>query len=229
MSTTNPVAQNTAAAAAAAATAAATATTHKSANALNVSDFLTLMTTQLKNQDPFKPLDGTQMVAQLAQFGTVSGVQQMNTTLAALSDSLRSSQALSGATMVGHEILAPATSATYGGQQPLVGAVQVPAGASSVTLTISDSAGQVVRHLALSSSSGQQGFSWDGRTDGGAQAVAGNYAVAAIANVGGASEGVPVAIAARVTSVSIDSAGTALTLNTPELGAVALGKVQQII
>ncbi len=101
------------------------------------------------------------MLAQLAQFGTVSGVQSMNTTLSSLSDSLRSSQALSGATMVGHQILAPASAVNYYGQ-PLGGAVQIADGASSVTLTITDASGQVVRHVNLATATGQQPFSWDG-------------------------------------------------------------------
>jgi flagellar basal-body rod modification protein FlgD len=223
MSITDPVTQNNASAAGNAA-----GSTRKSASSLGVADFLTLMTTQLKNQDPFKPLDGTEMVAQLAQFGTVSGVQQMNTTLGALSDSLRSSQALSGSTMVGHEIIAPASSASYNGQQPLVCAVQVPTGTSSVTATITDSSGQVIRHISVPADSGQQGFVWDGKTDGGAQAAAGNYAIAAIANTGGTGVSLATSVAARVTSVSLDATGAGLTLNTPELGAVALSKVTQI-
>jgi flagellar basal-body rod modification protein FlgD len=221
MSTTNPITQNSTAASAASAV-------NKGPSTLGVSDFLTLMTTQLKNQDPFKPLDGTEMVSQLAQFGTVSGVQQMNATLGALSDSLRSSQALSGASMVGHEILAPASAANYYGQ-PLGGAVQVADGASSVSMTITDASGQVVRHLNIATASGQQSFSWDGLTDSGSQAANGNYKIQAVANVGGASVALPIAVAARVGSVSLDKAGTGLTLNTIELGAVALGDVQQII
>ena len=225
MSTTNPVPQGTQAAAA----TTNAANVRKSASSLGVADFLTLMTAQLKNQDPLKPMDGTQMVAQLAQFGTVSGVNQMNTTLGALSDSLRSSQALSGATLVGHEIIAPGTKATYNGQQPLVYAVQVPSGTSGVMATITDSSGQVVRHISVPAGSGQQGFVWDGKTDSGASAAAGSYAVAAIANVGGASQSLATSVAARVNSVSVDASGTGLTLNTPELGAVALANVQQII
>lgn len=224
MSTTNPITQNPAASAAAAATSAA----HKTASSLGISDFLTLMTTQLKNQDPFKPLDGTQMVAQLAQFGTVSGVQQMNVTLGALADSLRSSQALSGATMVGHQILAPASAVNFYGQ-PIGGAVQVADGASSVSLTITDATGQVVRHLNMATGSGQQPFSWDGLTDGGSQAAAGHYKIEAVAKVGGANVALPIAVAARVGSVTMDRTGSSLTLNTAELGAIALGDVQQII
>ncbi|MFM2289041.1 MAG: hypothetical protein RL684_2184, partial [Pseudomonadota bacterium] len=163
------------------------------------------------------------------QFGTVSGVQQLNTTLGTLSDSLRSSQALSGATMVGHEIVAQSDTATYAGTGTLIGGVDVPNGASSVTLTINDAAGQVVRHLTVPTASGQQGFKWDGKTDGGAQSAAGSYSLKAVANVGGTVQALTTSVAAQVQSVSLDSTGTSITLNTPELGGVALAKVQQII
>ncbi len=53
----------------------------KKATDLGIDDFLALMTAQLKNQDPMKPLDSTEFVAQLAQFGTVSGVQSMQASL----------------------------------------------------------------------------------------------------------------------------------------------------
>jgi flagellar basal-body rod modification protein FlgD len=225
---TSPITQPNVASAAAA-SAAATAAVHKTASTLGINDFLKLMTTQLKNQDPMKPLDGTEMVAQLAQFGTVSGVQQMNSTLATLSDSLRSSQALSGATMVGHEIIAQSGTASFDGSNGIVGGVDVPGGASSVSLTINDASGQVIRHLTVATASGQQAFRWDGKNDSGATVAAGSYTLKATANVGGATQGLTTEVAARVTSVSLDSNGTGLTLNTPELGAVALSQVQQII
>jgi flagellar basal-body rod modification protein FlgD len=51
---------------------------------LDQTDFLALMTAQLKNQDPTKPVDNSEYVAQMAQFSTVSGLQQSNTTLASI-------------------------------------------------------------------------------------------------------------------------------------------------
>src|ERR1043165_7584057 len=73
---------------------------------LGIDSFLTLMTAQLKNQDPLKPLEGTEFISQLAQFGTVSGVQGMQTSLETLAASLRSTQTLNGSTMIGRDILA---------------------------------------------------------------------------------------------------------------------------
>ncbi len=55
---------------------------------LDQSDFLALMSAQLKNQDPTKPVDNSEYVAQMAQFSTVSGIAQSNTTLNAIAAKL---------------------------------------------------------------------------------------------------------------------------------------------
>jgi flagellar basal-body rod modification protein FlgD len=220
MTTTNPVG---------AAASAASGTTRKTASTLDINDFLTLMSTQLNNQDPLKPLDSTAFVAQLAQFGTVSGIQSMQTSLATLSGSLRASQALSGATLVGHAILAPGDSASYTAGSELYGTLQVPQGASGLAVNVYDAAGQLVRHLNVPATAGEQQFSWDGLADSGAALPSGRYTVKAVANVGGAGQSLQPSLYATVGSVSIGSDGTSLTLNTRELGAVALGSVARII
>lgn len=63
---------------------------------LTQNDFLTLLVTQLKNQDPLNPLDNETFVAQLAQFSTVSGISSTNDKLDALS-SLTASNVRTGA------------------------------------------------------------------------------------------------------------------------------------
>ena len=97
--------QNTDPQAAAAARAANDANAKKTE--LDQDDFLTLMITQLKNQDPFKPLDPAQYVGQLAQFSSVSGIADMNKNITALTDSLRGNQVLDGASLIGHTVIAP--------------------------------------------------------------------------------------------------------------------------
>lgn len=201
----------------------------KTASTLDINDFLKLMSTQLQNQDPTKPLDSTQFVAQLAQFSTVSGIEGMQKSLDTLSESLRSSQALSGASLVGHWVLTPSDSATLATEgNALGGAVDVPTGASSVTLNITDSTGQVVRHMTVPATTGLQEFYWDGKNDAGVNVAAGKYKFEAIANVGGQNESLQMQLYGRVGSVSLSASGTDLTVNTPELGAIALGNVRQI-
>lgn len=224
MSTVNDIAS----AAAAAGIASAPTTKHKTANDLDISDFLTLMTSQLQNQDPMKPLDSTAFVAQLAQFGTVSGVQSMQTSLSALSTALQSSQMLTGASLVGHSILASASTAQYGGGS-IKGQVTVPEGATRVTLTISDASGQAVRRIAVDPTAGDREFTWDGKSDGGAQLPAGQYKIEVISTSGSTNESLPTYLDGTVRSVSLDASGTGLTVNTAELGAIGLGSVREII
>ena len=61
---------------------------------LGAEDFLMLMTTQLKNQDPFKPLDNGEFLGQLAQFVAVSGLKELKTEFADLPSNILSGQAL---------------------------------------------------------------------------------------------------------------------------------------
>src|SRR5678815_3034386 len=77
---------------------------------LNQEDFLTLMITQLKNQDPMKPLDPSQYVGQLAQFSQVSGLADMNKQITSLTESLRGNQVLSGSSLIGRTVIAPGDS-----------------------------------------------------------------------------------------------------------------------
>src|SRR3982751_6672031 len=65
-----------------------TVTPAGSGQALGQADFLKLMTAQMQNQDPFNPVDNTQMVAQMAQFSSLSGISEMNTTLKAIAGKL---------------------------------------------------------------------------------------------------------------------------------------------
>lgn len=207
---------------------AAPASTGAGIQSLTTGDFLTLMSAQLKNQDPLNPTDSNQFLAQLAQLSTVSGINSMNATMTSLSTSMLSSQALSSASLVGHSILTPASSAAYASGQPLSGVVQVPAGASSVTLTITDASGAVVRQTSGTPGAGNQPFSWDGTTDSGAAAPPGTYTVTATAIVNGTTEGASTLLNGTVTSVTLAGSGGGVTLNTPELGPIALSAVTQI-
>jgi flagellar basal-body rod modification protein FlgD len=145
-----------------------------------------------------------------------------------LSDSMVSSQALTSAALVGQGILAPASSASYTSGQSLSGAVQVPTGATSVALTITNSAGVVVDQQTVPSTSGLQNFSWNGTMSNGQQAPSGTYGVAANAIVGGASQTASTYINGTVSSVTLGTSGASPTLNTEQLGPVALSDVQQI-
>lgn len=195
---------------------------------LGQAEFLELMIAQLKNQDPFKAMDPSQFLGQLAQFGTVSGIQEVQSALTTLSDSMRSSQVLDGATMVGREVLVASEDATLGAEGPVEGAIDVPSEATSVQLSVRDSSGQLVRRMTLPTTAGLTELSWDGLADNGARAAAGEYSFEVIANVGGESTSLETLLSSRVSSVTID-ATRGLTLNTSTLGARALSDVRRVM
>ena len=209
--------------------ALAKAQASKSASSLGIDDFLTLMTTQLKNQDPLKPLEGTEFVSQLAQFGSVSGIQQMQTSVESLAASLRSNQALNGATLVGRDVLAAADSFDLTQGVPVSGQVDVPSGASSLQIRITDSSGQVVREMRVAPSTGTNSFTWDGLRSDGTAAPTGKYDIEAISTVGDQNTSLDILMSGRVGSVTLDSSGTGLTLNTAALGPIALGDVRRVM
>lgn len=71
-------------------TAAASTAAAPSANktTLGQADFIRLMTTQMKLQDPLEPVDNKEMIAQMAQFSSLSGINDINSTLKAISAQL---------------------------------------------------------------------------------------------------------------------------------------------
>src|SRR4051812_19989886 len=176
---------------------------------LNQEDFLRLMVTQLKNQDPFKPLDPSQYVGQLAQFSSVSGLSSMNQQLTNLTSSLRGNQVLDGAGLIGRTVIAPGSNVyldDVANTDRILpqGMVDVPAGASSVQLIVKDSTGVTVKTQPVDNARGMQGFSWDGTTNGGGNAAAGSYKIEVVAKVGNENVSLGTRVAARVSSVALD-------------------------
>jgi flagellar basal-body rod modification protein FlgD len=195
---------------------------------LGQEEFLQLMIAQLKNQDPFKAMDPSEFLGQLAQFSTVSGIQDMQTSFATLAESMRSSQVLDGAAMIGREVLVTADEAVLGEEGSVRGAVDMPIGASEVAILISDASGQVVRTMRLPAGAGLTEFEWDGLKDDGTRAAAGEYGLEAVANMDGAAYSLEALMSSRVSSVTLDSQ-RGLILNTSTLGARTLADVRRVM
>ena len=64
------------------------ATAKPASQMLGQADFIRLMTTQMKLQDPLEPVDNKEMIAQMAQFSSLSGIENMNATLKSISSQL---------------------------------------------------------------------------------------------------------------------------------------------
>ena len=159
-----------------------------SATMMDQNDFLRLMTTQLTTQDPFNPVDNTQMVAQMAQFSQVAGIAEMNRSLQAIAASLGTSRLGDAASWIGRSMLVSSDIATplrdgsYGGE------IALPEGAEDVTVSFVDERGAVVHSQALGARpAGTAAFSWDGRDASGATIAGGPLRLVVSARVNGAS------------------------------------------
>jgi flagellar basal-body rod modification protein FlgD len=146
---------------------------------LSQSDFLKLMVTQMTNQDPTKPMDSTQMVAQMAQFSQVAATQELQSSFDSLSKNLTGDQFVRAASLVGKEVLVPSSAGQLTSGE-LDGAVNVGTSGTYVNVQVKDSAGNVVRTIGLGQpDAGLTKFTWDGKTDDGTQLPDGVYQISA--------------------------------------------------
>jgi flagellar basal-body rod modification protein FlgD len=104
--------------------------------AMGQKDFLTLFTTQLKNQDPLDPVKNEAFVAQLAQFSQLEATTNMSNSLATFVGSMSSSQMLSGANLIGKKVSVADGPAQLSGGQPVQGIISLPEGASGITMNV---------------------------------------------------------------------------------------------
>ena len=194
---------------------------------LGQSDFLKLMTAQMRNQDPFNPVDNTQMVAQMAQFSSLAGISEMSTTLKAISDKLGGATASDAVAYIGRTVLTAGDVAYGRGAGGIAGAVELGAASSKTVITIADANGAVLKQIALGpQKAGTVGYDWDGRTDAGEDAGAGPFTVSVAAQ----NNGKPVAATGLVWApvASVSTAGGAAILSLPGLGDVPASAVRQI-
>jgi len=201
----------------------------QSANELAQEDFLELMIAQLTNQDPFEPMDNGDFLAQMAQFSTVSGIDELNASFSSLSASLTSSQAVQAGALVDRDVLVEMDYGVLPQGGALKGMVDLPTRAGNVVVNIKDATGALIKELSLGTQSkGRVAFSWDGSMDDGDYAPPGVYSISTEAVIDDENTILPTLAVARVESVSLGSTEQGLILNLSELGSVAFNNVTEI-
>jgi flagellar basal-body rod modification protein FlgD len=188
--------------------------------------FLELMTTQLKNQDPFKPLESGEFLGQLAQFGTVAGLSQLNDSFAQVATSLSSNQALQASNLVGRTVLVESSLGYLPPGGRLSGALEVDGPATGVRIQVLNATGELVRSIDLGGQSGTVNFVWGGETDSGEIAGPGTYVIQAQAISGSGERALPTLMNAFVDSVAVGPLG--LNLNLRGIGDVSFDAVREI-
>jgi flagellar basal-body rod modification protein FlgD len=188
--------------------------------------FLTLLVTQMKNQDPLNPLDNAQVTSQLAQINTVKGIEQMNSTLSDLGLRFDAMQVLQAASVVDRNVLVGGTDMTVtdkGG----AGAFELAAAAESVQIRVLDGAGNAVHATTLTGQAvGLHDFKWDGKLASGKQASAGNYKLEVTATAAGKPVTVTPYVASTVSSLTRGPDGFALALANGQ--TVGMGDIKRL-
>jgi flagellar basal-body rod modification protein FlgD len=178
----------------------------------NFQTFLTLLTTQLQNQDPTNPLDTNQFTQQLVEFAQVEQQLQSNSqlsTLVSLQQSAQSSQALNfvGDTVTVNGNSTPLSNGqanwTFNSPQP-----------ASATVNISNSTGQLVYSGNITLQTGLNTFNWNGQGSNGTQWPDGTYTAAVTAqSASGQSVAVSSQISGVVSSVNLSTNPPQLSIN----------------
>lgn len=190
-------------------------------------EFLTLFTTQLKNQDPMNPMDSSQMTAQLAQISTVSGIQTLNQTMQAMMSSNSAVQASQSAALIGKTVMGPGNQFALDSTGSAQIGVTLPSAADSLTISITNSQGQTVRsYNSINQSAGSSGLTWDGKDQSGNTLPAGNYGVQARATASGKSVVPSTLVQGVVTGVISNTSGVSLSVQG--VGSIPISSVTQI-
>ena len=200
--------------------------------------FMTLLVTQLKNQDPLNPLDNAQITSQLAQLSTVTGVNKLNTTLESLKTSYQSAEAMQATNLIGHGVLVEGNKVQLQDGKAILGA-ELGSAADSVQVVITDPVtGKDVQTIDLGpQAAGVLPLAWDGvldpkNVDAAGKPITlanGNYGFRVVATRGGEpltdAKGLSFDSVASVTTNGKDG----LKLNLPGKGAVTMADIKQVL
>ncbi len=221
LSTTN---STTTASVAASTTASTSAASSSSAASLTQSDFLQLLTAQLKYQSPTSPADPTQMASEFAAISTVNGIDSLNTKLSNLSTSTGAAQIAQASSLVGKQVAVSGNTLITGTNGTADGAFNLAGATKNTTVTIMNSDGSIATTLNLGAlSAGQQSFSWSGGTAGtsytynvtatnssGAAVTATPYTVYTVQGVNLSSTSPTLNVAGSATTIPVSSVQTVL-------------------
>ncbi|MGR6874907.1 flagellar hook assembly protein FlgD [Pseudomonas sp. HK3] len=133
-------------------------------NELGKNDFLKLLVAQMNNQNPLEPQDNTEFVAQLAQFSSVEGIENLNSTVGDMASELRSSQALQASSLVGQSVVVPGNELGFLLNGEVIASYSdIPATTSNISLQVKNKSGQTLETISLGfHEKGPMSLRWDG-------------------------------------------------------------------
>lgn len=196
--------------------------------ALGQAEFLMLLTTQMQNQDPSKPMDPTSFVSDLTAMSQLESTTQMNASIAAMTQGFQSLQTLQGATLIGKNVEVSGEVFSHNQGQSSQLTLNTAEPLTDVTVVLSDENG-IVKELSVGTmQSGDKFVDWNGLDNSGVERSSGEYSITAYGtDEAGNLQSVGTIVPSRVNTVGINSDGSiTLTLATGE--KVGLESVREI-
>jgi flagellar basal-body rod modification protein FlgD len=193
--------------------------------ASNFTTFLTLLTTQLKNQNPLDPLDTNQFTQQLVEFAGVEQQMKTNDSLSSLVSLQKTAQSTSALALVGQTVVVNgATAQLTSNSATWTLNTSKP---TNATVTIADATGQTAYTGSFALNAGPQSFTWDGRGNDGRLWPAGSYTLTATGiDASGQSSAVSTQVQAKVDSVDLTQTPPILSVNGQNY---TLDQIQKIV
>lgn len=175
-------------------------------NDLGKDEFMRLLIAQLEHQDPLDPTDNGEFIAQMAQFSSLEGISNLNTTVSGFAASMQSTQALQASTLVGRSVQVLSDWSELKNDKPITGTIDLKDSSSDVFVAVYSGAGDYLGDISLGPrSEGEVSFEWSGLDTDGDPFPPGAYQFRAFANNGGEHEGVDLYLSQNVASVSLNS------------------------
>ncbi|ODP95953.1 MULTISPECIES: flagellar hook assembly protein FlgD [Salinivibrio] len=182
--------------------------------ALEQEDFLKLLTKQLSQQDPSKPVDNDKMISQMASFATVEGIGKMNKQFDTFNESITSNQALQASSLVGRDVLVPGSTGVKGETGGVAGMVKLPQALDNVSVRVENEQGQLLRTFSMGAKPpGDHRVEWDGLDDNGNPMPEGTYKIKVSGMVDGQTQEFDVSTYANVNSVLLGNGDGNVMLN----------------
>lgn len=201
-------------------TATFASTTSNPSSSLSSTDFLTLLTSELQNQNPLDATSTTDLMNQLTSYANFTEQQSINSSMTSLASSFASLVTLNSVNYIGHTVEAKTDTSTLSNGQATYG-YSLSSAAANVSISIKDASGKTVWTGSGTGNAGSNSFTWDGKDSNGTQLSDGGKYTMSVTATDSAGNSVfnYATVTGKVTGIDASTSTPSLTVNGVSVSA----------